>query len=417
MTRFTSTTAAQRIKGASLTDPEFWRRADREMVFAAFRQHAPVSWQVSTEQIARGGFWSLTRFAEVERVSRDWETFTSRFGSSIEDETEEVARSTGGMLHMDAPEHLRLRRIVNKSFAPGAMKSLMQSVQTNATELVDRIITQGECDFAQDIAVPYPVAVICDLLGAPRADRNFLQERTTTALCSDVPELGGREGAGYAAFNDLNDYGAQMARERRRKPRDDLIGLIVASNAGGKPLTDEEIGVYFQLLVTAGIETTGTGTSQGMLALLNHAEQHRLWAENFEVMADCAVEELIRYTTPVIHFARTTMKDVVLGGKSIAAGDKVVMWYNSANRDEREFSDPDQLDLNRAHNPHHGFGGGGRHFCVGANLARVEMKTLFKEVLTRLPDLQITAPPVPVPSRFVNSIRSMPCRFSPGPTS
>ena len=402
------------IEDVSLTDPAFWRRPDREAVFAAFRNVAPVSWQVATKNVARGGFWSLTRFAEVERVSRDWKTFSSRFGASIEDETEQTAQIIGGMLNMDAPEHVRLRRIVNKSFAPGSMTSLMKSIDTNAAQLIDAVIDKGECDFARDIAIPYPVAVICDLLGVPPADRDFLQERTTTALCSDLPEFGGREGSGFQAFVDLNDYGAQMARERRTRPRDDLIGLIVASKASGNPLSEEEVGIYFQLLVTAGIETTGTGTSQGMLALLNHPEQHRRWIENFDAIGDYAVEELVRYTTPIIHFARTATKNVVLGGQPVSAGDKVVMWYNSANRDEDEFTDPDNLDLGRTHNPHHGFGGGGRHFCLGANLARAEMKAIFKEVLTRLPDLEITVPPVLMPSRFVNGVRSMPCQFSPG---
>ena len=402
------------IEGISLTDPAFWRRPDREAVFAAFRREAPVSWQVASKRLARGGFWSLTRFADVERVSRDWKTFSSRFGASIEDETEQAAQTVGGMLNMDAPEHVRLRKIVNKSFAPVAMTALMDSIHTNASQLVDNIIENGECDFARDIATPYPVAVICDLLGAPRTDRDFLQERTTTALCSDLPEFGGREGGGYQAFTDLNAYGAQMARERRCKPRDDLMSLLVAAKSDGTSLCDEEIGVFFQLLVTAGIETTGTGTSQGMLALLNHPDEHRRWASNFDAITDSAVEELVRFTTPIIHFARTATKDVELAGHTVSAGDKVVMWYNSSNRDEDEFTHPDNLDLRRAHNPHHGFGGGGRHFCLGANLARLEMKAIFKQVLTGLPDLAISAPPTLLPSRFVNGVRSMPCEFSPG---
>ena len=403
-----------RLEDVCFTDPAFWLRDDREAVFAAFRRDAPVSWQVSTKRIARGGFWSLTRFNEVEQVSRDWKTFSSRLGSSIEDETEEMAQTIGGMLNMDAPEHVRLRRIVNKSFAPAAMTSLMKSIHHNAVELVDNIIERGECDFARDIATPYPVAVICDLLGAPPADRKYLQQLTTTALCADLPEFGGREGSGYQAFADLNEYGAQMASERRAQPRDDMIGLIVAANTDGEPLSDEEVGIYFQLLVTAGIETTGTATSQGLLALVNHPEQRSRWCGNFDALAGTAVEELVRYTTPIIHFARTATRDVVLGGHEVSAGDKVVMWYNSSNRDEAEFTNPNGLDIGRAHNPHHGFGGGGRHFCLGANLARAEMKAIFAEVLNRLPDLEIIETPVFLPSRFVNGIRSMPCRYTPG---
>ena len=194
---------------------------------------------------------------------------------------------------------------------------------------------------------------------------------------ADLPEFGGREGGGYQVFWDLNQYGAQMARERRIRPRDDLMGHIVRAKAGGRSLSDEEVGIYFQLLVTAGIETTGTATTQGMWALLNHPEQLLRWTKSFETLAATAVDELVRYTTPIIHFARTATKDLALGGQRVTAGDKVVIWYNSSNRDAAQFTDPDKLGPGRTHNPHHGFGGGGRHFCLGANLARVEKKANF----------------------------------------
>ena len=348
-------------------------------------------------------------------MSRHWKTFCSGYGTSMWEEPVEIARAVGGMLNMDAPEHVRLRRIVNRGFAPKAMANLKADIAACATRVVDAVIERGECDFALDIAQPFPVTVICEMLGAPPEDHQWLQRSTTIALGSDAPELGSDFNNALDAFYALNDYGARLSRERRRSPRDDLITQIVQAEVEGERLSDEEVGVFFQLLVTAGIETTGTALSQGMRALTLFPPERQRWQHDFEGLATTAVEEIVRWSTPVISFARVTTKAVKLAGVQIEAGQKVALWYNSANYDESVFENPAQLDLGRDPNPHVGYGGGGRHFCLGANLARLELKTMFRELLTRLADLELAGDIQYLHSRFINGIQTMRCRFSPGP--
>lgn len=402
----------------SLVDAAFWRRPDRDDVFARLRRESPVAWHPGTGGLR--GFWSLTRHAEVERVSRDWKTFRSGIGTSISDEPVELSRVLGGMLNMDAPEHVRLRRIVNRAFAPGAVREISALVDECARETIDRVAERGECDFARDVAQPFPVAVICRMLGAPPGDRPELHRLSTLALGADGMDVGegeaAREQLALDAFYRLNEYGACLARERRRRPRDDIVSVIAQASVEGERLSDEEVGVFFQLLVTAGIETTGTAAARGFLALDAFPDQRRRWQADFDRLAPTAVEELVRHSTPVIHFRRTAIRDVDLGGVRVREGDKVVIWYLSANRDEAVFENPYRLDLERNPNPHVGYGGGGRHFCLGANLARVEITALFRHLFERLPDIEVSGEPTPLPSRFVNGLVSLPCRYTPSRT-
>ena len=321
------------------------------------------------------------------------------------------------MLNMDAPEHVRLRKIVNHAFAPGAIRGIGALVDACARETLDRVADRDGCDFVTDIAQPFPVKVICTLLGAPPNDWDELQRLSTLALSADGMDLSqnseSREQMALDAFYRLNEYGGSLARERRSQPRDDLISTIAKASVNGEQLDEEEIGIFFQLLVTAGIETTGTAIAQGFLALDAFPDQRRQWQANFEPLAPSAVEEIVRYSTPVIHFRRTATRDVNLGGASIHEGDKVVIWYLSANRDETVFKHPYCLDLGRTPNPHVGYGGGGRHFCLGANLARMEITALFRHLFSRLPDIEVSGEAVTLPSRFVNGLLSLPCRYSP----
>ena len=403
------------VDDIDLTRPEFWLDPGRDQAFTKLRRERPVCWQSTNGGGDRQGFWALTRHAEVEHVSRHWKTFCSGYGTSMWEEPVEIARAVGGMLNMDAPEHVRLRRIVNRGFAPKAMANLKADIAACATRVVDAVIERGECDFALDIAQPFPVTVICEMLGAPPEDHQWLQRSTTIALGSDAPELGSDFNNALDAFYALNDYGARLSRERRRSPRDDLITQIVQAEVEGERLSDEEVGVFFQLLVTAGIETTGTALSQGMRALTLFPPERQRWQHDFEGLATTAVEEIVRWSTPVISFARVTTKAVKLAGVQIEAGQKVALWYNTANYDESVFENPAQLDLGRDPNPHVGYGGGGRHFCLGANLARLELKTMFRELLTRLADLELAGDIQYLHSRFINGIQTMRCRFSPGP--
>ena len=222
-----------------------------------------------------------------------------------------------------------------------------------------------------------------------------------------------REQVALDAFYALNHYGEDLCKSRRKQPRDDLISTIATAQVDGGRLSVEEVGVFFQLLITAGVETTGSALGQGFLALSQFPGERRLWQDDFERLAPTAVEEIVRYATPVIHFRRTATRDTELDGVAISEGDKVVLWYLSANRDESVFVDPFRLDLSRHPNPQLGYGGGGRHFCLGANLARMEITALFKYLFEYLPDIEVSGDATPLPSRFVNGLLSLPCRYTP----
>jgi len=399
----------------SLVDPAFWRRTDRDQIFEQFRRLAPIWWHPDSDTIK--GFWSLTRHAEVDLVSRDWKTFCSRLGTAITDEPVELSRALGGMLNMDAPEHVRLRKIVNNAFKPKSMQAIASGIEDCARQTISAIAEQGECDFATDIAQPFPVNVICQMLGAPSSDWRELHRLSTVALGADGLDIatGGetREQVALDAFYALNHYGEDLCKSRRKQPRDDLISTIATARVDGDRLSVEEVGVFFQLLITAGVETTGSALGQGFLALSQFPGERRLWQDDFERLAPTAVEEIVRYATPVIHFRRTATRDTELDGVAISEGDKVVLWYLSANRDESVFVDPFRLDLARHPNPQLGYGGGGRHFCLGANLARMEITALFKYLFEYLPDIEVSGDATPLPSRFVNGLLSLPCRYTP----
>lgn len=403
------------VEEITLAAPELWARppAEREAAFARLRREAPVSWQpepASASLPAGRGFWAVVRHDDVRTVSRDTARFVSGLGTEIPDLPLDVSRLYGGMLNMDDPEHGRLRRLVSGAFSPGMVRRIEDRIRENARRIIDRVAPLGECDFARDVAAPYPIDIICDMFGIPEQDRARMQELTVRTLALGDPEVG-LEGS-LAAATEINEYGAWLARRRREAPGDDLVSALVHADVAGDQLSDMEVGVFMGLLVTAGIETTGTAVAQGMKALCDHPAERARWRHDFNRLAPGAVEEIVRWSTPVIQFRRTAAVDTDLGGQRIAKGDKVVVWYNSANRDEGVFDEPERFDLSREPNPHVGFGGGGPHFCLGANLARTELRALFYQVLHRLPDLEVDEP-VYMNSLFINGIHSLPCRFTP----
>jgi cytochrome P450 len=282
-----------------------------------------------------------------------------------------------------------------------------------ARQIIGAVSQQGGCDFAADIANRMPMGVICDMLGVPEADRNHLQHLTVTALGFGDAEIGGYRNS-FQAFLDLNAYGESLARERRRTPGDDLISVLVAAKLDGERLSDFDIGIYFQLLITAGIETTASSIAQGMTFLARHPDQWRDWRDDYEKLVGPALEEIVRYASPVVHFARTAAVDTEIGGHRIEAGQRVVIWYNAANRDEAVFADPDQFNIRRSPNDHLGYGGGGVHHCLGMHLARREMYHFFKVLFATLPDLEPELDAMrPITGMFINGIRSLPCTYSP----
>jgi cytochrome P450 len=362
------------------------------------------------------GYWALTRYADVMQVSRDPDTVHSAPSVNIPDIPPEIAQWLGSMINMDAPQHTKLRLIVNRGFTPRQVAKIEQSVRDQARDIVDAVADRGECDFVQDIAALLPLQIICDMMGIPRSDTKRIFELTNVILGVGDPEYVQTMEQLMAAGMELFQYGLQLAQDRLDNPRDDITTSLmhaeIEEDGERHRLSASELGSFFLLLVVAGNETTRNAISHGMLALTEHPEQRRVWMDDFEHVSPTAVEEIVRWATPVIHFRRTATRDTVVGGQEIAAGQKVVMFYNSANRDERAFDDPFRFDVTRHPNEHVGFGAGGPHFCLGANLARREIKVMFEELFRRLPDIEVSGEPDMLQSAFIHGIKRMPCRWT-----
>lgn len=394
-----------------LAEPAFWKRPDKLEVFAQFRRERPVAWQSMPG--SDRGYWSITRHADTRAITKNPRVFASRYGTGMAIDDPDSAYTIGGMLNRDAPIHPRLRRIVAKVFTPRMLQDVEGSLESSARGVIGAISEQGHCDFAADVANRMPIKVTCDMMDVPEADRNHLQELTLQALGYGDESVGDAADA-LDAFLALNAYGEDLGRERRRRPGDDLISMMARADVDGERLTDFDIGVYFQLLITAGIETTASSIAQGMSFLAAHPDQWRAWREDYEGLTPTALEEIVRYASPVVHFGRTVMKETEIGGQTIAEGDQVVFWFNSANRDETVFEDPDRFDITRTPNDHVGYGGGGPHHCLGMHLARREMYHFFKILFETLPDIEVDLDGMQeINAFFINGMRHLPCRYTP----
>ena len=403
-------------------DTELWDRGDWEGMFAKLRRERPVSWHSEPEIEGLGepgpGFWSVTRYADVQHVSRHPDLFISGKGTNIPDFPPEVYEFLGSMINMDPPRHTRFRLLVNRGFTPHQVADLEQSVRDRARDIVDAVCEKGECDFVDEIAAALPLQVICDMMGIPESEYRTVFDKTNVVLGASDPEYGGLITEAFTAAHDLWLYAQELRADRIKNPRDDITTKIALAEVDGHSLTPEEFGSFFVLLVVAGNETTRNAISHGMKALTDHPEQREIWLNDFDGIADGAVEEIIRWSTPVIHFRRTSAAaNTEIAGQPIAEGEKVVLWYNSANRDEAVFDDPYAFNVQRTPNEHLGFGGGGPHFCLGAHLARREIRLMFDELLHRLPDIRVSGEPAMLFSNFIHGIKRMPVTFTPAPRS
>jgi cholest-4-en-3-one 26-monooxygenase len=288
---------------------------------------------------------------------------------------------------------------------------LHSTMQQRAKDIIDNVIDRGECDFVPDVASELPLQVIADLMGVPQEDRHKLFDWSNQMIGADDPEYGLTEEITQHASMELYAYAAELAEQKRANPQDDLISVLTRSSVDGEQLSGLEIDLFFLILTVAGNETTRNLISHGMVALLEHPEQLAKVRADRSLLPG-AVEEMLRWASPVMNFRRTAMQDVELGGQQIKAGDKVVVWYIAANRDEKNFPDPFTFDITRAPNEHVAFGGGGPHFCLGANLARMEINTMFDEILNRLDDIEMTAPPSRLRSNFINGLKHVPLSFT-----
>ncbi len=414
------------VDDVDLSNIEFWSAPieEREGAFALLRRERPVSFHEEFEPppempLPKGpGYWAVTRHADLLEASRRADVFCSGKGSQIPDLPEELNEFFGSFISMDDPRHARLRRIVSRGFTPKALGDLERGVQRRARETVDAVIEKGECDFVTEIAAPLPLGIICDRMGIPESQTHFVFEKTNLILGLGDPEyVAPGQNPLVAALNAgtaLAELMNEIAAERRKTPRDDLPSQLLSAEIDGETLDDQELASFFVLLVAAGNETTRNAISHGMKALCDHPDERRRWAADFEGVAPTAVAEIVRWATPVIHFRRTATRDTTLGDQPIREGEKVVLWYNSANRDEAVFEAPHRFDVTRAPNEHVGFGGPGAHYCLGANLARREITVIFRELLRRLPDLEIPGEPERLQSNFIHGIKRMPWAFTPG---
>jgi cytochrome P450 len=413
------------IEDINLSAPEFWAAPDdaRERVFRYLRDEHPVSFHPApaidgVTAMENGeeatGYWALTRYDDVMYASRHPELFcSSRGGTNLVDIPPEIGDFIGSIINMDDPRHKKLRNLISAGFTPKALNQLLEQVQVRATSVVDAVAEKGECDFVAEIAAPLPLQIVCDMVGVPPSGEPDVFAASNVILGVGDPEYVQSIEDLMAAFMTLHQMAMALGEDRLKDPRDDITSVLMHAEVDGERLTVPEFASFFILLVVAGNETTRTAISHGMWALQNNPDQHRLWGSDFDRYAQDAVEEIVRWGTPVIHFRRTATQDTEIGGQPVAEGEKVVMWFNSANRDERVFTDPYTFDITRSPNPHFGYGGGGPHFCLGANLARREIRVMFQELFQRLPDLRITAEPDMLQSAFIHGIKRMPCEFTP----
>jgi cytochrome P450 len=409
-----------------LSKPDFWARPieEREGAFETLREEDPVRFfaefvppEVPLQ--AGPGYWAITRHADVLEASRTPEVYCSgRGATSVIDLPPEMNEFFGGMINMDDPRHGQQRRIISRGFTPRALGQLEGSVERRAAAIVDRVIEKGECDFVTEIAAPLPLEIICDMMGIPESQMHFVFEQTNKILGLGDPEYRGDETnpivAAMQAGSALGELMNELAAERRKAPRDDFTSALIHAAGDEEILADSELASFFVLLVVAGNETTRNAISHGMKALCDFPDERRKWAADFEGVASTAIDEIVRWASPVIMMRRTLTRDAILGETSLASGDKVLLFYNSANRDSRVFADPHRFDVGRSPNEHVGFGGPGPHYCLGANLARREIRVMFREIFRRLPDLEITGPPERLMSNFIHGIKRMPCSFTPG---
>lgn len=394
-----------------------WLRPDRDLLFARLRDEMPVSQQhgipflAGTRDLA---WWAVTRHADVTFVSRNPELFASgRGGTNIGDIPAELAEFLGSIINMDAPRHTKIRRLISAGFTPKRVAALDDAVRSRAAAIVDAIAERGECDVVSDIAAALPLQVICDMMGIPESDEQRMFELSNVILGFGDPEYVSTISDLVNAGMELFQYGLALAEARQTDPRDDIATALVHAEVDGERLTAAELGSFFVLLVVAGNETTRTAISHGLLALSEQPDQRQLWLADMDTVSPTAVEEIVRWASPVIHFRRTATTDVELSGQHISEGDRVVVLYLSANRDSGVFDDPYRFDVTRSPNDHVAFGAGGPHFCLGANLARREIRVMFEEILTRIPDLTVSGEPERLRSAFINGIKRMPATFTP----
>jgi cholest-4-en-3-one 26-monooxygenase len=383
--------------------------------FAELRRECPVYWNAMPDDV---GFWSILKYRDVFDVSLDQKTFSSAQSGAIlrTHKPEEYEVQKGLLINMDPPGHTKHRRLVSLGFSAKMIRNLERHVREITAEIIDEVAPFGACDFVDRVSAELPLQVIVEMVGVPKEDRRKVLDWTNRMIAFDDPEYGGGSPEkGQMAAAELFMYANELAEEREKNPKDDVVSLLMQAEVEGERLSRADFSSFFMLLLVAGNETTRNLVSGGMLALIEHPDQRaRLMADR--ALLPTAIEEMLRWVSPVNVFRRTATRDTEIRGQKIREGEKVVLFYASANRDEDVFHRADTFDITRTPNDHLAFGIG-PHFCLGANLARLEIRVMFEELLRRLPDIELAGPPERLRSYFINGIKRMPVRFTPAPVA
>jgi cholest-4-en-3-one 26-monooxygenase len=378
---------------------------------AHLRHYDPVHWQ---EESGGPGYWAVTKYHDCVTVNREFARFSSAARGTMPFELSDDAIAQQGlmMLNMDPPLHTRYRRLVNKGFTPRMVRDLEASVHEATDAIIDRVSPAGQADFVTDLSAELPLVVIAELLGVPPDDRRKMFDWSNRMVGSEDPEYQLQADMATNAAMELYAYASELFGKKQMDPHTDLMSVLTTVEVDGERLSSMELELFFLLLTVAGNETTRNLTSGAMHAFFEHPGQwERL--RNDRSLLPQAVEEMLRFVTPVMNFRRTAMSDTELSGTKIRQGDKVVFYHSSANRDEDVFENPGSFDVGRDPNPHIAFGGGGPHFCLGANLARMEIRIMFEHLLDRLPDIHQAGDAERLQSQFINGVKHLPVAFTP----
>jgi cytochrome P450 len=413
------------VEEIDLSQMSFWRRpwTEREAAFAALREHRPIAHFEDPEiegtsiEFPKGnGYYALTRHRDVAEASRHPEIFLSGPGAVSQfDMTPELVEYFSGMVSTDNPRHARLRRIVSNAFNPRTVRAIEDSIERVATEVIDRARDHGTGDFVSDIAAPLPLEIICSMMGVPPSEYDTVLRCSNAILSGGDPEIiqAGTDPlvAALEAGVTLTGIMDELGQYRIDNPIDDITSALVNSEIESERLTRQELSSFFVLLITAGNETTRTAIAHGLHALTEHPDQMARLQADFDGLASTATDEIVRWASPVIWMRRTLSRDHTMSGVDLKAGDKLLLFYNSANRDPAAFVDPYVFDVGRSPNDHFGFGAPGPHFCLGAHLARREITVMFRELLRRYPEIRTTGAPAQLEANFVNGIKRLPYSF------
>lgn len=408
---------------ADLSSRAFWSQTavEREETFAELRAERPASWHQPVEEMLiedpnDQGFWAVVRHADLVEVTKRNEDFLSGEGIVMESIPQELLDAAQGFIAMDPPRHTKIRRLLSSAFTPKQISRINDQIVANAKRIVDEIADKGEVDFVTEVAALVPMHNICDMLGIDEADRRKMAYESQFAGGWNDPELMGDQDPVtrlFEAMGYLGELAGKYIEERRANPGSDLLSSLVQAEVEGERLSDEEIISFFGLLTVAGNDTTRQSTSHAMKALTDFPDQRGWLMEDLDGRLPSAVEEMVRWATPIMTFRRTAARDCELNGQQITEGDKVVMFYASANWDTEVFEHPEQFDLSRDPNPHVSFGGGGIHHCLGNQLARQQLRAIWRELLTRLPDIEACGEPSYTVGTFFHGVNHLPVRFTP----